>query len=154
MKKKLFAGMLATTMGLALALPVYAEDKTTDLKADVPSSYTLTIPEKTDISYGSESVDLKGILKVSGNVRTTEIVKVSAVSNPLTLVGGTETLPYTLKSGENPFTSATWSETDLRDGLAGAGKSFQLSVAIDKTVWETAKAGTYNGGIVFTAELK
>lgn len=35
----------------------------------------------------------------------------------------------------------------------GTGKSIPLSVEITENTWKDAKAGTYTGGVKFTAEL-
>lgn len=158
MKKRILAGALSLVLLLAVAIPVSAEDKeeTTPLEVSVPSTYTLTIPAETNIEFNAESTDLKGVLKVTGNVLPTQSVQVTATTKALHNSVQDTDLPYALKYDGNEFTSAEWNETELRDGLEGDGKGKELSlnVAITQADWNNAKAGTYEGSIVFTATLK
>ena len=150
--RKITMGLTALALVGAMALPVSAaqpQTGTTDITAIVTSSYTLSIPQKTDINFEATSTALTDPLKVTGNVAHGETVTVSAQCNPLKTAQDDE-LAYTLMNGSSAYTPVTWTETELRDGK----KEVQLSVAIDDTTWKNAKAGTYTGGIVFTAELK
>ncbi len=132
------------------------QTKDTKLSAEVGSTYQLTIPAATTINYGSLSTNLSGALKVSGNVDVGEKVTVTATSNPLRNESHGENLSYTLMSGTAVFTTADWSEEELRRGLegAGSGKEISLSVAITAEAWAAAKAGSYEGSVTFKAELK
>lgn len=161
MKKKMIAGALSLAMLSAMAIPVYAEENTvktgtTPIEASIPSVYTLTIPSETDIQFNAASTDLKGVLKVTGNVLPTQSVKVSVETKALENSVQKTTLPYTLKYNGSVFTSDEWDETELRAGLAGEGegKELTLSVAIESADWASAKAGTYEGSIVFTAAMQ
>lgn len=159
MKKRTAAVLFAAALGTA-AMPVCAAENTesrkTIINAKVNSSYTLTIPAATTIVFGRTSTDLNGVLKVSGNVDVGEKVTVTATPKALKNNSHNEELPYSLMNGETAFTTAKWSETELRAGLEStkAGKKFQLSVAITKEAWAAAKAGSYEGSITFEAELK
>lgn len=148
----------ALTGNIAAPMGVWAADTQTgktDLNAKVNSAYELTIPAKTTITFGNTSTSLNGKLKVSGNVDVGETVTVTATPNALKNASHNVELPYTLMNGQAAFTTANWSETELREGLEGdgKGKELQLSVAITKDAWEAAKAGNYAGSITFTAEL-
>lgn len=158
MKKRILAGTISLVLLLAVAIPVSAEDKegTTPIEASVSSTYTLTIPAETNIEFNAESTDLKGVLKVTGNVLPTQSVQVTATTNALHNSVQNTDLPYTLKYDGNEFTSADWNETELRAGLEGDGKGKELSlnIAITKADWNNAKAGKYEGSIVFKAALK
>lgn len=158
MRKKRIACILGIALFFAAALPAYAQEptqeKTTQLEAEVASTYTLTIPAKTTIAFNATETDLEGTLKVSGNVLPTQKVTVTATSNPLHNTAQNTNLPYTLKvKGENAFSSEEWDEDELRSGLTGEGKQIALSVAITADDWNKAKAGKYEGSIVFSAEL-
>lgn len=152
MKKKWIASILTTALMITSMLPVYAAENqqsgTTTVTATVDSTYTMTIPAETTIPFNQIETKLNGQLKVKGNVRNSEKVSVTATEKPLENENK-ETIAYVLKQNGAEFKSATWSEQDLR-----AEKAYNLSVTIPKEIWDTAKAGTYAGGIVFTAELK
>lgn len=156
MRKRVLTILFAAT--LMAAVPVHAaenqKNKEMQLSTEIDSVYTLTIPADTDIEFNSAAKNLNGVLKVSGNVDAGEKVKVTAVPEALHNAAHNVDLPYTLNEGENIFQKAEWSETELRDGLNGKGKELQLSVKITEKDWKAAKAGTYTGGITFTAELQ
>lgn len=78
MKRKTLAGMMSLAIMAAAAVPVYAEDKTTELNTNVPSTYELTIPAATEIDFNAATTALNGELKVTGNVKPDETVTVSA----------------------------------------------------------------------------
>lgn len=82
MKKTKIMSAIAV-LAAAIPMTVSAAPQTTDINATVKSTYVLTIPAATSIIYGQESTDLKGSLKVSGNVDTNEKVKVSVATTPL-----------------------------------------------------------------------
>lgn len=146
--RKITMGLTALALVGIMALPVSAaETGTTDISTTVNSSYTLTIPKSTTIDFEATSTNLDGDLKVTGNVANGETVTVNALCNPLKTAQGVN-LAYKLMNGSDEYSAVTWTETELRDG-----KNIQLSVAIEDTTWKNAKAGTYAGGIVFTADL-
>lgn len=160
--RKLAALVTAAALTGSMAVPVGAwaagtneQTKKTDLDAKVNSSFELTIPAKTTITFGNTSTGLNGVLKVSGNVDVGETVTVTAASNVLKNASHNEELPYALMNGQAVFTTENWDESELRKGLEGdgKGKELQLSVAITKDAWEAAKAGNYAGSITFVAQL-
>lgn len=152
MKNKWTAGVLTAALMMTSVLPVYAagnqQSGTTTVTATVDSTYTMTIPAETKIPFNQVETALNGQLKVKGNVKSSEEVSVVAAANPLENENK-ETIAYVLKQGGAEFKSATWSEQELR-----AEKAYDLSVTIPQATWDTAKAGTYTGGIVFTAQLR
>lgn len=152
MKRKALAGIMSLALMAAVAVPVHAEteNKTTTINTRVESKYELTIPANTTIDFNKPSTELNGKLKVTGNVKPSQTVTVSAATNKLENQDNAgASIDFALKQGASDFTSETWNETELRDGT----KEFLLSVAIDQSAWDSAKAGDYTGGIVFTAEL-
>lgn len=150
MNKKIIAAVLGLTLMMGTVLPAHAEEKTTPINASVDSTYTLTIPAKTDIAFNAESTDLNGVLKVTGNVLPTESVTVTVKTNDLENRVRNMKLPYKLMYGANEFTTATWNEDELR----AESKEIQLSLAIEKSDWDKAEAGSYEGSIVFTAGMQ
>ena len=151
MKRKALAGMMSLVVMATVAVPVHAEEKTTAISTSVESKYELTIPATTEIAFNATSTNLNGELKVTGNVKPNETVTVSAAKNKLKNQSNADAeIDFSLKQGVNNFTSATWNETELR----GGAKAISLSVAIEQSAWDSAKAGEYTGSIVFTAELK
>lgn len=165
MKKRMVAALLMASLAAA-AIPAYAaeeqqkkdpQEKNMTLTTTVDSTYTLTIPQDTNITFGVTSTKLDGMLKVSGNVDVGKSVTVTAAANPLHNDSHDVDLPYMLKleDAQDAFKTAVWSEGELRAGLTGAdgGKEIQLFVGIDADDWKEAKAGAYTGSIVFTAKL-
>lgn len=159
MKIKRIFGIGSVVGGLFLsALPISAADQsgTTDLSATVDATYMLTIPSNTAISYGAKSTLLPGELKVKGNVQKGQSITVTASPTALHNDSQNTDISYTLKKDAIPFTSDTWNEQELRDGLVNnaSAKKDMLSIAIDASAWNSAKAGSYKGTIIFSAQLK
>lgn len=159
MKMKRVFGIASVVGGLFMsALPICADEQSgsTQLNANVDATYMLTIPQATTIPYGKTTMNISGYLKVAGNVNAGQTIKVSAAVTPLHNAAQNTDIPYTIKKADAAFSTDTWSEDELRSGLANdeAGKKDQLSIAIDEASWNSAKAGSYTGSIVFTAELK
>lgn len=155
MKRRIFISMVSMMAMTVFALPVHAEDKTTDLKAEVTSSYILTIPKETTIAYQTLSNKLNGFLSVKGNVKANEKVVVTATTKPLHCTVQDKDLPYKLMNGSVEFIQAEWNEEELRKELTaeGTGKNLQLTVDITKDAWDAAEAGSYEGSVMFNAKL-
>lgn len=159
MKKKWIAGMASVMLLTTAIMPVYAESPSQQsgemqIKTEVDSSYTLTIPQNTDIEFEKTSTQLSGALKVSGNVDTDEQVTVTATANPLCKTTG-ESIDYALTDGTAAFKGAVWDEAELRAGLTNAEgqKAIDLYIEITEDEWSQAKAGSYAGTITFVASL-
>lgn len=155
MKRKVLAGMMSFAIIAAVAVPVHAAEetteKTTTINTSVESKYELTIPANTTIDFNKPSTELNGKLKVTGNVKPSQTVTVSAATNKLENQDNAgASIDFVLKNEGSNFTSETWNETELRDGT----KEIPLKVAIEQSAWDSAKAGDYTGSIVFTAELR
>lgn len=157
MKKRWMTGIICTALAVSAAVPALASEPdsrtdSTTLKAEVGSTFILTIPQTTDITYGEEKTAMPGSLKVTGNVDVGEQVQVTVQAEPLRNVSRNESIAYTVTaaSGTGAFTGDTWSETELRE----ASKEISLFVNITGDAWEQAKAGTYTGSVIFTAELR
>lgn len=151
MKKRVLAGIMSVMMMTTTALPVSAQEGSTTVKATVDSTYILTVPAETSITYGAENTLLSGKLKVTGNVLPTEQVMVTASCGSLHNAVQNTDLTYALKDEQSVvFSSAMWSETELR----GAAKEIGLKIYIAEDAWRQAKAGSYTGTITFNAEIE
>ena len=154
--KKITMGLTVVALMGAMALPVSAQDNTeskdTSITAKIQSTYTLSIPASTTIDFEKTSTNLKETLKVTGNVLPTQEVAVTAKAGAFHNKVQNTDLPYKLidKRNNSEFTTATWSEDELRDG----SKELTLSVDITKEAWDAAEAGNYEGSITFTANLQ
>lgn len=146
MKKRKFLLLLG---GLVLWPTIAsAEEKSTEIKVEIPSEYTLTIPATTkNIQYKQEVTEL-GTLKVQGNLAVGQKVKVIAAKTPLTYKS--QVIPFSLKNGGNAeWTQDTWTEAE-----ANSGKELRLKVNITSQSWAAAKPGNYQGKIIFTSSLE
>ena len=152
--KKIISGTLALALATMMSVPINATSQSTTISAKIESDYKLTIPAKTEINYGSTSSDLKGELKVTGNVEANEVVKVTVGTSAFYNDKHKEEIAYTLVKDGKKFTGEVWDETELRDGLNGNAKEVQLAINIERDEWLKAKAGEYIGSITFTASLQ
>lgn len=152
--KKIISGMLALALATMMSVPINATSQSTTISAKIESDYTLTIPAKTEIIYGHTSSDLKGELKVTGNVEANEVVKVTVGTSAFYNDKHQAEIAYTLVKDGKKFTGEVWNETELRDGLNGKAKEVQLAINIERDEWLKAKAGEYIGSITFTASLQ
>lgn len=159
MKKNRLTGMMSAALATAMmmAVPVGAtapepQRDSTTVTTDIASSFVLTIPATTNITYGVERTQITGTLKVTGNVDTNEQVTVAVETSPLHNQTHNENIIYTVtasETGEDAFTGDVWTETELRDET----KEIPLYVLISGDAWSQAKAGDYEGTITFTAQL-
>ena len=127
---------------------------TTNLSVSKDSSYTLTIPaSQKNIIYGATSTEL-GDLLVTGNVDVGKEVTVSVTKHVLVRAGSpSDTITFALvdHTGNTAaeYVATTWNETELRAGT----KNVPLTVDITQDAWDSAKAGSYIGSIVFAAQM-
>lgn len=140
----------ATTAFAADPGPVNKETKVT---ATVGSTYTLSIPADQSITFGAANNNLSGALAVSGNIANNKKVTVTVGSTgSLTSNVATTTIPFTVtqQNSNAAFTGANWSAAELR---ATTPKSIALAVKVTQDAWNAAQAGSYSGGITFTAAI-
>ena len=116
--KKGLTGLLLVSLMATLTVPVQAAEQTTLIHANVGSSYTLTIPKETTIDVNALTTPLNGTIKVTGNILSTENVVVSAVTQPLHNDDQNADLPYTLKNGNQAFTSVNFNQNDLKSYIS------------------------------------
>lgn len=157
MKRKILVGMMSALLAVGMAVPVGAtapepQRDSTTVTTDIASSFVLTIPATTNITYGAERTQMDGTLKVTGNVDTNEQVAVSVETSPLYNQSHNENITYTVTASEmrnEAFTGDVWTEAELREER----KEIPLYVLISSDAWSQAKAGDYEGTVTFTAQL-
>ena len=155
MKNRWIAGVLATALLMTGVMPVYAAENqqsgTTAVKARVESTYTLTIPSNTNLSFGAENTAI-GALSVTGNISPTQQVEVSAEKTDFVdETDAANTFSFDLLHDGQIFTGQIWSEAEVR---AAQAVSALLTVHISEATWKNAKAGSYRAVLTFRAELK
>ena len=150
MKKGL--GTCLLCMLVWLPVMASAETKTTELTAEIPSTYTLTIPATTKNITANQELTELGTLKVVGSLEMGKKVIITTTKNELTnQTNPNAKIPFELvNSGDKaPWSQGEWDEAEVTQG-----KEIPLSVNISKINWDNAKAGQYKGSIVFTSEVK
>lgn len=148
---KLLTGISAVALISTIVLPVSANEQTTDLTAEIESTYMLTIPTSQKINFQSSTTKI-GEVSVSGNIRPNEKVVVSVdktafVSNE----DKKDVINYSLKTNNNEFTRAEWTEDILHGGVS---VTYPLTVTISDQEWKEAHAGTYTSTITFRADIE
>lgn len=150
--KAALAAILAVTAMLA-AIPVYAADtkQTGDLNLGISkdATYVLTIPSSTDkVEFGAENTSI-GDLVISGDLGTKQKVTVIATKEAFKDEKDADnTITFALKNGNEEFTTADWTRTDIKES-----KRIALNVNIPAATWDTAAPGTYKGKITFSADI-
>lgn len=137
---------LVCMLALVNHVSIEADTQTTELTMSMESTYTLTVPAKTSIKYGTENTSI-GNVSVSGNISSSSYVEVSALKNDF--VCGNKSFSFNLLSAGNEFKSGVWEQSD-----AANKKAVELLVNIPQATWDTVESGDYTGSIVFEAELK
>jgi len=154
MKNKIIASITAFALMTLLALPISASTQITDLTADVPSTYTLSIPISqtiATIAFGNTTTNI-GNVAITGSIRPLEEVAVDVTKTVFESQDNVnDKINYTLTSDGNDFTGATWGESQLR----GANPpTYPLTVNITQQEWNKAPAGNYASVITFTAGIR
>ena len=151
MKRRIVTGMFCVVMATGMVVPVSAESKNTTLTTEVASEYTLTIPMDTSIAFGAEETDI-GFVKVTGNVKPAETVKVDVeTSNFISQDDPEDTIALTLinKNDNSEFGISIWNEKEMRNET----KEIPLVVQVKEEDWAKAYAGIYQATLTFTASL-
>jgi type 1 fimbria pilin len=155
LSKKLLAGLMAGSF-LLISASVCAENEssaTTELSFTMNSTYTLTVPASTQLTFGQENTEI-GNVKVTGNMASDTLVIVSASKTPFS--SGDNSFEYSLlqsTSGNNGTSSAFGSESWTYSEVS-SGKEIPLIVNIPKATWDTVTPGTYNSTITFAVETQ
>lgn len=146
---KITAGLAVLILMGTRVLPVYAQEKKTELTIHIPSTYTLSIPMNQTISLNTATAEI-GTAAITANLKSDEQVVVTVEKTAFEARNTEDTISYQLQSDGNQVSSLTWSEAEARKEKA---KTYPLTVIIDETEWKQAHAGDYTATITFTAEV-
>lgn len=148
-KRYIYSIIVSLALGIAMlggGLSQAATDtQTTELTMTMESTYTLSVPAKTAITYGTASTSI-GDVTVTGNVASDKVVNVVATKSDF--VSGNNSFSYALNTNGKGFTSDSWSSADI-----AASKKVSLTVDIDNATWESVVPGEYTSSIVFEASI-
>lgn len=146
--KKLGMTCLLSTFFLSSA-GINAAAQTTELTANFQSDYVLNIPANQTITERNAEI---GNLFVTGDIAPNQVVDVSVTTNKFVRVGSNDDLDFTLKydNSSKDLSTYAFSEADIQKD---SEKKLDLWTDITENDWSNAKAGEYNGSIIFTANL-
>lgn len=143
--------VVSLLFGALILLPVtsFGEEKEVELTAEIPSTYTLTIPATTKVIPANQEITDLGSVKVEGSLAPNQAVNVTTTKTALTHKSSNLTIPFTLISAQSSeWTQESWNESEAADA-----KAIPLKVKITPADWRAAKPGQYAGKIVFSSEI-
>lgn len=150
--KKVISVALVSALALSASVTAFAatitqdtsDPKTTDtvISTSVKPTYTVTIPADVNVPFNAETTSFGQIKVDSAQIDPDKCIKVSLTTDGKLKnnVDETKVIPYTVKSGENAFTSATYLK---------AGDSTDLTINIATDDWNKAYAGEYSDTVTF-----
>lgn len=149
--KKTIAVILAVCMSFVFSATSFAAEinqdsnpKTSDITitASVAPTYTVTIPSNVNVAFNAETTAFGSVKVDSARIEPNKCIKVSLTSDGElnNAADSTKVIPYTVKSGDSVFTSATYS---------AAGEKTDLTVNISADDWNRAYAGEYRDTVTF-----
>lgn len=149
--KKIFAFVISAALLASLSVTAFAEtvdqdseSKTSDvtLTTSIAPTYTVTIPANVDVTFNAESTSFGSIKVDAAQIEPDKCIKVSLTTDGElnNQIDSTKTIPYTVKAGDNIFTSATY--------LASGDKT-DLTINISVDDWNKAYAGEYKDTVTF-----
>lgn len=138
--KKLIAGAMALTLSLAVTIPAFAQD--VEISTAIEPTYTVTIPETTEIEFNATTTDFGAITLTAARINPGYYVKVAVTPNALAnTADATKTIPYAVTDAAGTaFTSAKYTT---------AGDTTALKITITQADWNAAFAGDYSGTVTF-----
>ena len=160
--KKIIALLCSVAMLASLAVASNAEEtSSTVLTTTVPSTYTLTIPAKVDISYGEKNATI-GSVKVNGRITNDQYVKVTAeTATNFCLVNDSDSSVRISYRPEDIFASSVNGSVPIFRGtdfsaaeVNGKGGSWLVVARISDYEWQHAEAATYSDTITIKASLE
>ncbi len=149
--KRIFAFVISAALLASLSVTAFAEtvdqdseSKTSDvtLTTSIAPTYTVTIPANVDVTFNAESTSFGSIKVDAAQIEPDKCIKVSLTTDGElnNQIDSTKTIPYTVKAGDNIFTSATY--------LASGDKT-DLTINISEDDWNKAYAGEYKDTVTF-----
>lgn len=150
--KKLAGGLFALSLICLCAAPVYAENSTggnTTITTEAKAAYTITIPEKLEIPYGSTeakplTLTASGMLMEDGK-EVSVTAAGSGANEAFTMANGNNTLAYELSKAASP-----WSAVAVNGEVASFTENGTAAIYAKVPDWQITAAGKYSGTITFT----
>lgn len=154
--KCLFA-ILSLSIALGLcAAPVYAENTTggnTTITTEAQAAYTVTIPEKLEIPYGSSEAKSLTLTASDVLLEAGKSVSVTAAGSGtgggFTMANGNNTLAYELSKTASP-----WSVVAKDGQVASFTENGTATIYAKVPDWAITTAGKYSGTITFTVSYQ
>lgn len=155
MKKKVVSSTIALLLAGAMALPVHAEEKTTQVSYTAGNTYTINIPATLELEPGVEKTLNIGMDSI--NVEPTKKVDVKVKSG---ITNGNVTLD---RANSSDITTSTVSLTSNGQGITNnevvatfqdqATTSIQGGKLYFSGLDSNLNAGTWTGSIVFEVDI-
>lgn len=155
MKKKVVSSTMALLLAGAMALPVHAEEKTTQVSYTAGNTYTINIPATLELEPGVEKTLNIGMDSI--NVEPTEKVDVKVKSG---ITNGNVTLD---RANSSDITTSTVSLTSNGQGITNnevvatfqdqATTPIQGGKLYFSGLDSNLNAGTWTGSIVFEVDI-
>lgn len=155
MKKKVVSSTMALLLAGAMALPVHAEEKTTQVSYTAGNTYTINIPATLELEPGVEKTLNIGMDSI--NVEPTKKVDVKVKSG---ITNGNVTLD---RANSSDITTSTVSLTSNGQGITNnevvatfqdqATTPIQDGILYFSGLDSNLNAGTWTGSIVFEVDI-
>ena len=155
MKKKVVSSTIALLLAGAMALPVHAEEKTTQVSYTAGNTYTINIPATLELEPGVEKTLNIGMDSI--NVEPTKKVDVKVKSG---ITNGNVTLD---RANSSDITTSTVSLTSNGQGITNnevvatfqdqATTPIQVGKLYFSGLDSNLNAGTWTGSIVFEVDI-
>lgn len=144
--KRILSVLLSVMLLTLCTVPCFADSMTISTETD-SDKWTLSYPADTEIPWESASASLGAVEAVEMLLSPGKTVTVTVASaNGYQLAHTTDAnsaIAYTLHGAETiAFLPGDW------------GKTFPLSVTVEKSQWQKAAAGEHKDLLTFTAEYK
>lgn len=154
--KKLTSGLLVLLLTCLCAFPAYAENTTggnTTITTEAQAAYTITIPEKLEIPYGSSEAQPLTLAASDLLLESGKSVSVTAAGSgtdgAFTMANGSNTLAYELSKAASPWSAV------VKDGeVASFTENGTSTIYAKVSDWTITVAGKYSGTIIFTVAYK
>lgn len=156
MKKFIASLCLLTLLCSVCTAPAYAANSTggnTTITTEAQAAYTITIPEKLEIPYGSTeakplTLTASDVLLGTGK-RVSVTAAGSGTSGAFTMANGSKTLAYELSEAASPW-SAVAKDGEVASFTENGSKAIYAKVPD----WSSTVAGKYSGTITFTVSYQ
>ncbi|MGN0115711.1 MAG: hypothetical protein ACI396_10325 [Acutalibacteraceae bacterium] len=136
--------MSVTVTAFAGGINQDSEPKTNNavITTSIAPTYTVTIPASVTVAFNAQTTDFGSVEVSAAQLDPDKCVKVSLKSDGelKNEADKTKVIPYTVKSGNSVYTSATYLKSGDKD---------DLTINISANDWNKAYAGDYKDTVVF-----